>query len=123
MSEQDLARTLSVEEVRHLAIDKESLPYRFTYDYQGHIFEMEIHYNSEGDFFTIDLSLLQNELKKVLMRGEKLMLGQMLFEPLFYLDIETPPLMPWDFSRQALRCGWEEMDQIYLVVMDDAAVE
>lgn len=118
MRENDLA----LETASYLSIDKEQIPYRFTYDHLGKIFEIEFRYNAQGDFFTADLTLLQNEFKNILVQGEKIMLGQMLFQNIFYEHIDTPPLLPWDFSERATRAGWEEMDHIVLVVMNDDAL-
>ena len=41
--------------LRYLQVDKNRIPYRFTVRLVGETFVFEIHYNFEGDFFTIDL--------------------------------------------------------------------
>lgn len=108
----------TLEEFKYIEIEKDSLPYSFTYDYEGHIFEFEIKYNEEYDSFTIDLYILDNAEKKVIILGEKIMLNQMLFMNISYLNIDLPKLIPYDFSGNSKRCGYDEIDSIYLVVMD-----
>lgn len=114
---------MSLQEVNTIDIDRALIPYRFTTDYKGKIFEMEIRYNAEYDFFTVDLSIVEDEERTILMLGEKMMLGQMLFAGIYYKNIQTPPLLPWDFSGTSKRMGWEELDNIYLVVMDNETLE
>ena len=116
-------KDMNLEDIQYIEIDKSLIPYSFTYDHKGKIFEMEIRYNSEYDFFTLDLYLLENEERSILILGEKIMYGQMLFSSIYYKNIETPPLIPWDFSNNSNRVGWDEIDNVYLVVMADDSME
>ena len=116
-------RQMNLEEIQYIEIEKSLIPYSFTYDYKGKIFEMEIRYNAEYDFFTIDLYVVENEMRTALILGEKIMYAQMLFSSIYYKNVDTPPLLPWDFSGNSIRVGHNEIDNVYLVVMEDEALE
>lgn len=109
----------TLEDVYYIEIEKDNIPYSFTYDYLEHIFEFEILYNEEYDYFTIDLYLLDGLNKVSVVLGEKLMLNQMLFLDKSYLNIDLPRLIPYDFSDNSKRFGYDEIDNIYLVVVED----
>lgn len=112
----------TLEEIEYLKIEKENIPYCFTYDYGKHIFEFEISYNEVNDFFTADLYLLDGINKIPIVIGEKIMLNQMLFKTKAYLNINLPKLIPYDFSENSKRAGFDEIDNIYLVVVKDVAI-
>ncbi len=114
---------MNLNEISYIKIEKQNIPYSFTFDYKEKIFEFEIRYNSEYDFFTVDLYLLENENKITLMLGEKLMYAQMLFQSIYYKNIDTPMFLLWDFSGNSKRVGYDDIDNIYLVVMEDETLE
>lgn len=107
----------TLEKTEYLKIEKENIPYSFTYDYKGNIFEFVIRYNELNDFFTADLYLQEADYKKPIVVGEKIMLSQVLFKNLSYLNLDLPRLIPYDFSENSKRAGYDEMDSIYLVVV------
>lgn len=78
-------------------------------------------YNENGDFFTADLYRLKDGVREVIVLGEKLMLDQMLFEKLRFLNIDLPELFPHDFSGNTRRIGWDDIGKIDLAVTEDAA--
>lgn len=106
----------TLEDVKYLKIEKENIPYSFTYDYKGNIFEFVIRYNEVKDFFTVDLYLQETDYKRPIVVGEKLMLNQRLFKKMSCLSLELPSLIPYDFSENSKRAGHDEIDYIYLVV-------
>lgn len=106
-------------EINYIKIEKDLVPYSFTYDYEGNIFEMVVNYNDEFDFFTIDLYLMNNEEKILLISCEKIILCQMLFLSIAYLNIAIPSFIPYDFSNSHEKAGFNEIDSIYLVVVED----
>lgn len=75
-----------------------------------------------NDFFTADLYLLEGINKIPIVIGEKIMLNQMLFKTKAYLNINLPKLIPYDFSENSKRAGFDEIDNIYLVVVKDVAI-
>lgn len=78
----------------YLPINKEDIPYRFEVELRGEIFEFEIHYNAEHDFFTIDI-FKNNE---VLAHGEKLVYGQTLFSGIADTRFPKVDIIPRDES-------------------------
>ena len=113
---------VALEEVEYLQIEKDNIPYSFTYDYKGNIFEFYVRYNDEHDYFTIDLYSLDNDEKRALVLGEKIMLGQILFDNIAYTNIDLPMFMPYDFTNTIDKMGFDEIDNIYLVVVEDDTI-
>lgn len=111
----------SVSEINSIAITKELIPYRFSLDVEleeKKDIEFLVQYNAEYDFFTMDLYVDSNLLSS----GEKLMLGQVLFQDVNIPDF--PTIIPWDFSGMSTRVGWDDLgDNIILVVIDDDFLE
>lgn len=111
----------SISEINSITITKELIPYRFSVDVDlegKRDIEFSVQYNAEYDFFTMDLYIDS----KVLASGEKLMLGQVLFQdvdiPLF------PIIIPWDFSGTSTRIGWDDLgENVILVVIDNDFLE
>ena len=111
----------SISEINSITITKELIPYRFSVDVdlEGNKYiEFLVQYNAEYDFFTIDLYVDS----KLLSAGEKLMLGQVLFQD---VDIPNfPIIIPWDFSGISTRVGWDDLgENVILVVIDDDFLE
>lgn len=98
-----------------LTVDKDLVPYNFTYDYKGRIFEIELNYNGVSDYFSASLYLLDGEEKLPLVLSEKIMINQPLFIRKTYLNIDIPVFMPCDFADVSKRAGYE--DNFYLAVM------
>ncbi len=113
---------MNLKDIQYIEIEKDSIPYSFTFDYNGKIFEFDIRFNAEYDFFTIDLYLLEDENRITLILGEKIMYGQMLFQSIYYKNIDTPSLLVWDFSGNSVRVGYEDIDNVCLVVMRNEAL-
>jgi len=82
--------------LNYLSIDKEAIPYRFDMRLVGVTFTFEIHYNSEYDFFTVDLY----RGEELLVAGEKLVYGRPLFN--VYVNARLPDviIVPFDLSGQ-----------------------
>lgn len=98
-----------------IEIEKENIPYRFDISIADEIFTFEVHYNSDYDFFTVDLEGGGEQL----VFGEKLIYGL----PLFYdvQDNRFPKLLivPWDESGNSTAVSWETLEaSVFLYVMD-----
>src|SRR5690554_4798210 len=89
----------------HLPIEKEAIPYSADIRIAGITYTFTFQYNSEGDFFTVDLARNAD----ILALGEKIIYGKALFSS--YLDARFPilPIIPLDMSMQAERVGWQEL--------------
>lgn len=105
----------SINEVNIIDIDKELIPYRFSLATdQNSVLEMEIRYNAEYDFFTVDLYIDS----KLVVSGEKIMYGEILFKDIN--EKKVPLIIAWDFSSQSERVGFEQLGQnVELVVIDN----
>lgn len=99
-----------------LYIDKEQIPYRFEVELDGEVYTFEIHYNSECDFFTVDL-YLNNE---VIIYGEKLILNRPLF--LAYADKRIPKtqIIPRDTTGTEHRITYKNLGEtVFLYVGEE----
>ena len=68
----------------------------------------------EIEYIEIDL---KDSEKVTLILGEKIMLSQLMFVSVAYLNIAIPLFIPYDFSETVERIGWDEMDDIVLAVI------
>ena len=59
----------TLEEIEYIEIDKNQVPYSFSFDHRGNIFEIDIRYNDEYDYFTADLYILKDSEKVTLILG------------------------------------------------------
>lgn len=111
----------SISEINSISISKELIPYRFSLDIElegKKDIEFLVKYNAEYDFFTMDLYVDS----KLLSAGEKLMLGQVLFQEVDIPDF--PIIIPWDFSGISTSVGWDDLgENVILVVIDDDFLE
>lgn len=100
----------------YIDVEKENIPYRFDITLAEEIFTFEIHYNTEGDFFTVDLE----KDGEVLVYGEKIVY----YMPLFY-DVQDGrfpkvPIVPFDESGNASRVGWDTLNEtVFLYVIEE----
>ena len=97
----------------YIPIDKNAVPYSFNIKLEGRIYEFEVHYNSDGDFFTIDLY----KQGKMIALGEKVVYGRPLFET--YRDERFPEvkITPLDRNRNKDRVGYDELgEDVFLYV-------
>lgn len=99
--------------MNYIEIDKDAIPYSFEMQLGNVTWEFEVRYNTDFDFFTIDL-LRAGEL---IVAGEKLVYGKALFE-----NVQTKPsipIMPFDESGNAKRVGWAELENsVFLYLLD-----
>lgn len=94
-----------------LPIYKEEIPYEFELELDDEVYTFEIHYNSEYDFFTVDL-LLNGE---VIVYGDKMMLNKPLFST--YTDRRIPkiPIIPRDTAGLERRITYENLGKTVLL--------
>ncbi len=76
----------------YIPIEKEQIPYRFEIELGAELFEMEVRYNDQHDFFTIDL--FKND--DVLVYGEKLVYNVPLFIDVYDSRFPAPTIIPYD---------------------------
>ena len=94
----------------YIEIDKEAIPYRFNMRLNGVTWTFEVRYNSEYDFFTIDLYRGEESIQV----GEKIIYGQ----PLFADELSGVRIMPLDLSGNADRVGWNELGETVFLYLE-----
>lgn len=107
-------------------IDKNLIPYEFEIVLNNKLYTLGIDYNTSGDFFTATLSY-QNE---VLVQGEKILLGQVLFRQLYEdknynLDPKYPTdiIMPQSYNGKVDRIGYDQLQEnCFLYVVERSEV-
>lgn len=96
-----------------LPIYKDRIPYRFESIFNETLYIFELHYNSEFDFFTVDLSIEDD----VIVYGEKLVYGQQLFKSLN--DDTLPKLTPIDPSGKHDRISYDNFGDTVILQLDN----
>ncbi|GAB6990851.1 phage baseplate plug family protein [Paenibacillus pini] len=102
--------------MEYIDIEKDLIPYRFDISLAEEMYTLEVHYNADYDFFTVDLEL-NGEILAV---GEKLVYGM----PIFY-DIQDNrfpkvPIIPYDESEQQTEVNWKTLSEsVFLYVIDE----
>lgn len=99
-----------------IEIEKDLIPYRFDISIADEMFTLEVHYNPEYDFFTVDLE----RDGEVLAYGEKLVYGQTLFYDVQDNRFPRLPIVAWDESNNSTAVTWETLGvSVFLYVVDD----
>lgn len=93
-----------------IEINKAIIPYTFEIDN----YRFTVRYNNEYDYFTLDV-----ENEDVLLNGEKIVYGKLLFSDFQYLNIPFN-ILPVDISDQATRVGFNQLGEtVFLWVVGD----
>lgn len=100
----------------YINIEKALIPYRFEIELGVELFEIEIHYNQVGDYFSLDLY----KGGEVLVYGEKIVYGEPLFSEVYDTRFPGPTIIPFDEAGNESRVGWDNLSEtVFLVVMND----
>ncbi|TQR29387.1 phage baseplate plug family protein [Brevibacillus brevis] len=98
-----------------IEIEKEQIPYRFEIVLDDTVFTFEVHYNSEYDFFTVDLE----RNGEVLATGNKLVYGVPLFS--YSADERFPQveIIPYDEAGITQEVTWTTLSEtVFLYVFE-----
>ncbi|KMZ43988.1 MULTISPECIES: hypothetical protein [Bacillales] len=99
-----------------IEIEKEQIPYRFEIVLADTVFTFEVHYNSEYDFFTIDLE----RDGEVLATGNKLVYGVPLFSSSVDERFPQVEILPYDESGSAQVVNWKTLSEsVFLYVFEE----
>ncbi|MGF9906965.1 phage baseplate plug family protein [Brevibacillus porteri] len=99
-----------------IEIEKEQIPYRFEIVLTDTVFTFEVHYNSEYDFFTIDLE----RDGEVLATGNKLVYGVPLFSSSVDERFPQIEILPYDESGSAQVVNWKTLSEsVFLYVFEE----
>lgn len=115
--------------MNRIEIKKDIIPYRFDIDIGNKIFTFDINYNFLFDYFTIDLSFAD----EVLVKGEKLVLEEVLFKSLYKDDagniderFPSDVLIPISPNNAARRIGWNELENsvfLFVATKEELGIE
>lgn len=98
-----------------IPIDKESIPYSFDIDLSGVACTFMIDYNMYGDFFTMNLSIDDQEVEV----GAKLTLGVEIFNTRPNALNKVVKIVPLDITGKNTRITYENFSaNVLLFVMD-----
>jgi hypothetical protein len=101
--------------IEYIEIEKELIPYQFNIQLEGVTFTLGVNYNSEFDYFTLDL--YQNG--EVILYGEKVVYGKPLFTNFLHLNIPGELIVPLDLTEQETRVTYENLgEKVFLYVLE-----
>ena len=92
---------------RYVPINKELVPYKFDIAIGGRTFTLEVRYNATHDFFTLDL--YRDET--LIVAGEKIVYGRILFLNQQHLDVPRTAIIPYDLSLNEIRATWGNLSE------------
>lgn len=102
--------------MEYLDIEKEQVPYRFEITLSGTVFTFEANYNSEYDFFSVDIE----RDGEVLATGNKLVYGEPLFS--YSADERFPQveIIPFDEAGITQEVTWATLGEtVFLYVLEE----
>lgn len=102
--------------MEYIEIEKGQIPYRFEIALSGTVFTFEVNYNSEYDFFTVDLE----RDGEVLATGNKLVYGGPLFS--YSADDRFPQveIIPYDEAGITQEVSWATLGEtVFLYVFEE----
>lgn len=97
--------------LRYIDVDKEAVPYKFDMRLSNATYTLEINYNAEHDFFTMDLH--KGEI--VLVLGEKIVYGSPLFKTVRNNNFPDEIIIPLDISGKATEATYENLNDTVLL--------
>lgn len=100
--------------MNYIDIEKKLVPYRFDISLEGTIFTFEVHYNSEHDFFTVDLE----RSGVVLVTGEKMVYGRPLFKDIADSRFPSVNILPFDLTGTADTVSWDTLSESVFLYLD-----
>ncbi|MCG7318005.1 phage baseplate plug family protein [Brevibacillus laterosporus] len=99
-----------------IEIEKEQIPYRFEIALPDTVFTFEVHWNSEYDFFTVDLE----RDGEVLATGNKIVYGVPLFSSSVNDRFPRVEILPYDESGSTQVVTWATLSEtVFLYVFEE----
>lgn len=93
----------------------EDAPYRFDIELAGELFTFEVHYNTMGDYFTVDLE----RNGETLVYCKKLTYGEPLFGSLSDDRLPKVALVPRDVAGNETRVSMENLGKTVFLFIDE----
>ena len=96
-------------------INKDLCPYQFDIQLDGTTYTMEIRYNNEFDYFTVDLLIGE----ETIINGEKILYGRELFQSHKHLNVPSD-IVVFDASDEQTRAGYDQLGEtVFLYMMGE----
>lgn len=96
-------------------INKALCPYQFDIQLDGTTYTMEVRYNNEFDYFTVDLSIGET----IIINGEKILYGKELFSSHKHLNVPSD-IVVFDASDEQARAGYDQLGEtVFLYMMGE----
>ena len=96
-------------------INKDLCPYQFDIQLEGTTYTMEIRYNNEFDYFTVDLLVGE----ETIINGEKILYGRELFQSHKHLNVPSD-IVVFDASDEQTRAGYDQLGEtVFLYIMGE----
>lgn len=96
-------------------INKDLFPYQFDIQLDGTTYTMEIRYNNEFDYFTVDLSIGET----IIINGEKILYGRELFQSHKHLNVPSD-IVVFDASDEQIMAGYDQLGEtVFLYLMGE----
>lgn len=104
--------------MEYIDIEKELIPYRFDISLADETFTIEVQYNADYDFFTVDLE----KDGEILVVGEKLVYGVPLFADVWDNRFPGVGIVPYDESGKSTAVTWDTLSvSVFLFMPEDDA--
>lgn len=101
--------------LEYIPIDKSIIPYSFNIKLGEKTFVFSVNYNAEHDFFAVDLYRDDT----LIVAGEKIVYGRVMFENQQYDDIPRVPILPYDLAQNGERVTWSNLNEtVFLWLID-----
>lgn len=99
----------------YINIDKSLIPYEFEIKIKDETYRFIVSYNSDYDFFTIDLY----KGEEAIVIGEKVVYGRPLFVSALYRDIPKAYILPFDLAQKEDKVTFENFnEQVFLYLVE-----
>jgi len=89
----------------YIDIEKDLIPYRFDVSLSDRMYTMEVHYNAEHDYFSLNLE----RDGEVLVVGEKLVYGVPLFDDVTDERFPRVKIVPYDEAEMSQSVNWDTL--------------
>ncbi|ASS66372.1 MULTISPECIES: hypothetical protein [unclassified Paenibacillus] len=101
----------------YIEIDKAQIPYQFEIELTGELYRMEIQYNPDFDFFTVDLY----RGDELLATGQKLVYGVPLWRAIWDERFPDVAIVPYDLAEKETRITWDNLgESVFLYLYEGA---
>ncbi|SFP19010.1 phage baseplate plug family protein [Salibacterium halotolerans] len=99
----------------YLPFFRDQVPFSYEIELAGATFELEYHYNSKHDYYTVDL----RRNGEILAAGQKIVYGKPLFDDYVNEDFPEVTIVPRDPSGNNTEVNRETLGQTVFLMIED----